>query len=238
MFSDFSCIKLFLTSLKLKCAIVSLHLQFLSQQIMKKIEKTKPKKSRLQLVHQYYSYTGFYSFIGKAILKALPVIALVVLAIVLVNTYFDLNTLLVNLTETLPKSGVLAFFFASEILLGLIPPEIFIAWAGKLDQQWLFLAALAVLSYVGGLITYWIGNAITSLPKVHNYLAVKMKKQLKNSRKWGGFLIMVGAILPLPFSMACLGAGIIEFPFKKVVVYGSLRLVRYAIYGLLIFGIV
>lgn len=192
----------------------------------------------MQLLHQYYSYTGFYSFVGKAVLKALPVIALVIVGILVLNSFFDINAILVNLTETLPATGVLLFFFASEILLGLIPPEIFIAWAGKLDNQWLFLSILAVLSYVGGLITYWIGIYITTLPRVHRYLETKMKKQLKNSRKWGGFLIMVGAILPLPFSMACLGAGIIEFPFKKVIFYGSLRLVRYALYGLLIFGIV
>lgn len=210
----------------------------MSQQDMKKTEKSKNGKSRLQLLHQYYSYTGFYSFVWKAVKRAIPIVALIVLAIVLVNRFFDINAGLLHLTETLPIAGVLSFFFASEIFLGLIPPEIFIAWAGKLDQQWLYLSFLAILSYIGGLITYWIGKAITSLPKVHNYLSVKMKKQLKHSRKWGGFLIMVGAILPLPFSMACLGAGIIEFPFRRVIFYGSLRLVRYAIYGLLIFGIV
>ena len=210
----------------------------MSQQDMKKTEKTKASKTRLQLLHQYYSYTGFYTFVWNAVKKAIPIAALVILAIVLVNKFFNLNEALVHLTETLPVAGVLTFFFASEILLGLIPPEIFIAWAGKLDQQWVYLGILAILSYGGGLISYWIGKAITSLPKVHNYLAFKMKNQLRNSRKWGGFLIMVGAILPLPFSMACLGAGIIEFPFKKVIAYGSLRLVRYALYGLLIFGIV
>jgi membrane protein YqaA with SNARE-associated domain len=64
-----------------------------------------------------------------------------------------------------------------------------------------------------------------------------MEKQLKNSKKWGGFLILVGALLPLPFSISCLTAGIIEFPFKNVVFYGSLRLVRFLIYGLVIFHV-
>lgn len=210
----------------------------MSQQDIKNTDKTKTSKTRLQLLHQYYTYTGFYSFVWNAVKKAIPVILIVVLCVVIVNKFFNLNTFLVEITETLPISGVLLFFFASETLLGLIPPEIFIAWASKLDQQWLYLSILAILSYVGGLITYWLGIYITKLPRVHRYLETKMKKQLKHSKKWGGFLIMVGAILPLPFSMACLAAGIIEFPFRNVVLYGSLRLVRYALYGLLIFGIV
>ena len=204
---------------------------------MKNTEKTKSNKSRLQLLHQYYCYTGFYTFVWNSIKKALPYIIVTVLAIVILNRVFNLNEALLQLTEILPVSGVLIFFFASETLLGLIPPEIFIAWAGKLTNPWVYLTILAVLSYIGGLISYWIGNYIESLPKVHNYLKVKMKNQLKHSRKWGGFLIMVGAILPLPFSIACMAAGIIEFPFKRVVLYGSLRLARYAVYGLIIFNI-
>lgn len=200
-------------------------------------EKPKTNKSRLHLLHQYYNYTGFYQFIGQALKKAFPFIIVIVVAIYLINKFFNINEALVNLTEILPISGVLAFFFASETLLGLVPPEIFIAWSGKLNQPWLYLSLLAILSYVGGLCTYWIGIGITKIPSIHNYLEQKMKKQLKNSKKWGGFLIMAGALLPLPFSISCLAAGIIEFPFKSVMLYGSLRLLRFLLYGLVIFHV-
>lgn len=204
---------------------------------MKPKSKTKTEKSRLLLLHQYYNYTGFYSFVGNAILKALPIIGLIVGAIYVINHFFNINQALVHLTEILPVYGVLGFFFGSEIFLGLVPPEIFIAWAGKMSSPWVYLGVLAFLSYFGGLIAYYIGISITRVPRVHNYLEVKMEKQLKNSKKWGGFLIVVGALLPLPFSISCIAAGIIEFPFKNVVVYGSLRLVRFLIYGLIIFHI-
>ncbi|TYA71933.1 YqaA family protein [Seonamhaeicola marinus] len=203
--------------------------------------KAKPKtekKSRLSLLHQYYSYTGFYSFVGKSVLKALPYIIAVVVAIFVVNRFFNLNEALTRVTETLPVYGVLIFFFVSETLLGLVPPELFIAWAGKLNQPWVYLGILAFLSYFGGLLTYYIGVFITKIPRVHRYLEEKMQKQLKNSKKWGGFLIVVGALLPLPFSISCLAAGIINFPFKGVVAYGSLRLLRFVIYGLVIFNVV
>lgn len=200
--------------------------------------KPKPKieKSRLKLLHQYYNYTGFYKFVWNAIIKALPYIVVIIAAIYVLNHFFDINTALTQLTEMLPIYGVLSFFFVSETLLGLVPPEIFIAWASKMYNPWFFLSILAFLSYGGGLLAYWMGHYITKIPSVHKYLESKMEKQLKNSRKWGGFLIVVGALLPLPFSISCIAAGIIEFPFKNVVVYGSLRLLRFVIYGLIIFN--
>ena len=204
---------------------------------MKSKPKSKPDKSRLRLLHQYYQFTGFYSFVWRAVKRSLPTIIVIVIAIYAINHFFDINAFLVRLTESLPVYGVLSFFFASETLLGLIPPEMFIAWAGKLSDPWIYLGILALLSYSGGLLSYWIGYIITKIPSVHSYLETKMEKQLKNSKKWGGFLIIVGALLPLPFSISCIAAGIIEFPFKNVVLYGSLRLVRFVIYGLIIFNV-
>lgn len=199
--------------------------------------KSKVEKTRLQLLHQYYKYTGFYKFVWNAIKKASPYIIAIVALVYVVNHYYDINKALVHITEILPAYGVLSFFFVSESLLGLIPPEIFIAWAGNMYNPWFYLTILAILSYSGGLVSYWMGRSITKIPSVHNYIEVKMEKQLKNSKKWGGFLIMVGAVLPLPFSIACMAAGIIEFPFRNVMIYGSLRFVRYAIYGLIIFNV-
>lgn len=204
---------------------------------MKNKSKSKTEKSRLQLLHQYYVYTGFYAFVWQAVKKALPVIIVLVAAVFVLNTFFNINEALVKLTETLPAYGVLTFFFVSETFLGLIPPEMFIAWSGKMHSPWLYLSVLAFLSYFGGLLAYWIGIAITKIPSVHNYLELKMETQLKNSRKWGGFLIVVGALLPLPFSISCIAAGIIEFPFRNVVLFGSLRLLRFVIYGLIIFHV-
>ena len=197
---------------------------------MKPKTKDKSGKSRLRLLHQYYSYTGFYSFVWQAVKKALPYIIGAIIAIYIVNHFFNINDALVKLTEILPSHGV------SETLLGLIPPEIFSAWAGKMPNPWGYLSILAVLSYTAGLLAYHMGAMITKIPSVHTYLEVKMQKQLKNSRKWGGFLIIVGALLPLPFSISCIAAGIIRFPFKVVVLFGALRLLRFVIYGLVIFN--
>lgn len=202
-------------------------------------KKRKRKKSKTRLLHQYYSYTGFYAFIGKSLKKAIIPIAIVVVGLILFNKYvYNINDGLQRMTETFSTTGVLSVFFISETLLGLIPPEIFIAWSKKTEDPVVTLAILATLSYTGGLITFFIGKASLKINSFRNYLENKLTKHLKNTSKWGGFLIVVGALLPIPFSITCLTAGMIKYPFKGVVLFGLFRFARFAIYALAIFQMV
>lgn len=197
------------------------------------------KKNRLQLLHQYYVYTGFYTFLKDALKKALPPILFVVAAIVLIHYFvIDLNTALQYVIDNYSNLLVLTLFFVSESILGIIPPELFIAWSDKTSNPILYLSLIALLSYAGGAVSYFTGRAALKIPSVHNYLEVKMEKHLKNARKWGGFLILVGALLPLPFAVASLAAGMIRFEFKYWALFGLARFVRYAIYGAAIFSLV
>lgn len=202
-------------------------------------KKKKRKKSKTKLLHQYYSYTGFYKFIGKSLRKAIIPIVLIVVGLLLFNKYvYNINDGLQTMTETFSTAGVLAVFFVSETLLGLIPPEIFIAWSKKTDDPVVTLAILATLSYTGGLITFFIGKASLRIKSFKNYLETKLTSQLKNTSKWGGFLIVVGALLPIPFSITCLTAGMIKYPFKGVVLFGLFRFLRFAVYAWAIFKMV
>lgn len=197
------------------------------------------KKNRLQLLHQYYNYTGFYTFLKDALKKALPPILFVVIAIVMIHYFVvDLNVALQYVIDNYSNFLVLSLFFVSESILGIIPPELFIAWSDKTTSPILYLALIATLSYAGGIVSYFTGRASLNITSVHNYLEVKMHKHLKNARKWGGFLIIVGALLPLPFAVASLAAGMIRFEFKYYLLFGLARFVRFAIYGAAIFSLV
>ncbi|MFC0520323.1 YqaA family protein [Mesonia maritima] len=200
-------------------------------------KRNKQKKPRWKLLHQYYSYTGFYSFVGKSLLKAAIPILIFIVALICVHFFvIDIEDVLVYITDNFPPIGVLAVFFASESILGLIPPEIFIAWSGKSDHPEIYLAIIATLSYLGGIVSYFIGRGIASIPSVFVYLEVKMEKHIKNMRKWGGFLIIVGALLPVPFAISSIAAGIIKFPFGSYLLFGLLRFLRFFLYGVAIFG--
>ncbi|WP_099092401.1 YqaA family protein [Lutibacter profundi] len=197
------------------------------------------KKSKIKLLHQYYSYTGFYKFILNSIKKAItPILFLVIILIVFNNYIYNINDGLEIVTTTFSTLAIFLMFFVSETILGLIPPEIFIAWSKKTSTPIVNLALLATLSYIGGVLSYFIGKAILKVRVVKEYFENKMHKQLKNTSKWGGFLIVVGALLPIPFSITCLAAGMIKYPLKGVLLFGLLRFVRFTIYGVAIFNIV
>ncbi|MDT0551952.1 YqaA family protein [Urechidicola vernalis] len=201
--------------------------------------KTTSKKSRFKLLHQYYSYTGFYKFVRQSMVKSLLPIGLFVFALIMVHHYLiDFNELFTSIVNTYSPAVILGVFFVSESFLGLVPPEIFIAWAGKSSHPMLYLTLLAILSYTGGIISFFIGKSISKLPSVYNYLEVKMEKHIKMIRKWGGFLIVVGALLPIPFSITSIAAGIINYKFRNYILFGLLRFVRFYLYALVIFNVV
>lgn len=171
--------------------------------------------------------------------KSLLPIGLFVFALIMVHHYLiDFNELFTSIVDTYSPAVILSVFFVSESFLGLVPPEIFIAWAGKSSHPMLYLTLLAILSYTGGIISFFIGKSISKLPSVYNYLEVKMEKHIKMIRKWGGFLIVVGALLPIPFSITSIAAGIINYKFRNYILFGLLRFVRFYLYALVIFNVV
>ncbi len=200
--------------------------------------KQSVKKSRIRLLHQYYSYTGFYSFVKSSVGKAIIPIVLFIVALWIVHAFvIDFDDLFTSITTTYSPITILMVFFASESILGLIPPEIFIAWADKTQMPIFYLSMLAILSYLGGIISYFIGRTIANLPSVYDYLELKMQKHVKMIRKWGGFLIVVGALLPIPFSMTSIAAGLIKYDFKYYLLFGLLRFVRFYLYAIVIFNV-
>ena len=206
---------------------------------MARKKRIKTKTQRAKLMHNYYHRTGFYMFIWESLKKAFWPIVLVIISLFIFNKYvYNINDGLQTITETFSRLGILVTFFISETLLGLVPPEIFIAWTKKTADPILNLSILATLSYIGGLISYFIGKTALKVKSVKEYLEVKMAKNLKNTRKWGGILILVGALLPLPFSIACIAAGMIKYPFRNVVFFGLFRFGRFAAYAWAIFQVV
>ena len=207
-------------------------------------ESTKKQKSKFEpnRAHRYYKLTGFYSFVVESIKKSMPPVLIVVgiLAVIHFITDDGIMGLLELAVEKLPDYGVLIFFYLSETFLGLIPPELFMGWAKATgpELQYINLFLLALCSYLGGFTSYWIGRRSLRISSLSNYLEVKMAKQLVMARKWGGILIAVGAMLPLPFSMASLVAGMLRYPIKNWILIGLLRFLRFAIYGYMVFQVV
>lgn len=199
--------------------------------------RAKVKKSRIKLLHQYYKYTGFYKFVWNNTKKALVPIAIIVGVLMYINyNVMSVNDMLLYVTQNYSTTSIFSLFLVSETFLGLLPPDIFIAWTKNTPSPLLYLSILALLSFIGGVLAYYKGRTLLILPKINNYLEGKMSKHITNMQKWGGFLIAVGALLPLPFAMACMAAGIIKFPQKHFFAFAWLRIFRFVIYGYLIYA--
>lgn len=193
---------------------------------------------RLNRSNRYYKITGFYSFLKNTAFKGMIVILFfLVLLIGLEYFFFDFNALLDNLVRSYPAQIIFSVFLLSETMFGLVPPEIFIAWASKSVSPWLFLFILASMSYLGGVLAYYIGNRLFLIPSVKNHLENKISKHITNLRKWGGLFVFIGAMLPLPHSIVSLACGLIKYDFKYYLSWALFRYIRFVIYALVIFQI-
>ena len=196
------------------------------------------KTKRLVLLNRYYKITQFYSFLKSTLYKGGTVIVIFVLLLLGLEYFFlDFNALLNTLVETYSPKIIFSFFLVSETILGIVPPEIFIAWASKSVNPWLFLFILATLSYIGGIISYFIGGRLFMINSVKNYMENKVAKHIGNLRKWGGMFVFLGAVTPLPHSMVSLAAGLIKYNFKQYLFWALFRYIRFVIYALVIFQV-
>jgi membrane protein YqaA with SNARE-associated domain len=100
----------------------------------------------------------------------------------------------------------------------------------------LYLFILASLSYLGGAAAYWLGKLVGKIPSIQNRLENRIAKHITNLRKWGGFFVVIGALLPLPHAIVSFACGLIKYDFKNYLLWALFRFVRFAFYGWLIFG--
>ena len=193
---------------------------------------------RLSILNRYYRITRFYPFLKNTAYKGATVASIFVLLLVSLEIFFlDFNLILNNLVDTYSPKIIYSVFLLSETFLGLVPPEMFIAWASKLEIPWLTLFILATLSYIGGVISYFLGTRLFLIPSVKNHIENKIKKHIVNLRKWGGIFVFLGAVSPVPHSVVSLTSGLIGYNFKSYLLWSLFRYMRFIIYALLIFGI-
>jgi len=193
---------------------------------------------RLSLLNRYFKITQFYSFLGNTAFKAVFTILIAIALFVIIDFYLiDINALLERLVESYSASIIFSIFLVSESILGLIPPELFIAWASKSPHPYFYLFILASISYIGGIISYFIGRTLFLIPAIQNYIEVKIAKHILNLRKWGGLFVFLGAVSPLPHSLVSMASGLIKYSFRLYLLWSLFRYLRFLIYAMLIFQV-
>jgi membrane protein YqaA with SNARE-associated domain len=152
--------------------------------------------------------------------------------------WIDLDPIFQDIVDNVHDTLVFALFTVSELFFGIIPPEVFMIWAIKHEPFILYISLLAGLSYLSGIMAYKMGSYIHSFERVKNYIDVRIQKYVKMLKRWGGVLIIAGAILPIPYASVCMAAGLVQYNFRSYLLYGLVRILRYYVYGYILLYII
>lgn len=188
-------------------------------------------------IHRYFKITGGYRFMGKNLLRLLLFLALFFAAAWALNEYvFNFAAASKTITERYSPSAVVMWLFGSEVILGVLPPEAFILWAKSQPSPYLMVFILATVSYAGGLISYWIGSRLDHMPRIHQWVYTRFAVQLVQIRRYGGLLIAVAALTPLPYPLISMMSGLAEVRFSLFARVALIRYLRFFLYALVLFG--
>ena len=147
----------------------------------------------------------------------------------------DLKNLMGPLYES-PRT-VFSVFGISEVIFGIIPPEFFMIWSQRHEDLNLFVENVIVLmaiSYAAGVIGYWIGAYLNGT-RFYTFMKARVfGKFEEHFHNYGGFLVIVATMTPIPFSGICMLVGSVRYPFSRFLIFSLARLFRFAIYAWII----
>jgi len=179
-------------------------------------------------------------FLFRNLLKGLLWFIVIITVFILVEDYIQDN--FQSKIIALQNKPLLLYlsFFISEVVFGIIPPEFFMmVWILQkvsIPDYIISLSILTVISYISGVIGYYIGKNF-SKTGVYKRLHEKVLYQYDHPLlKYGGYLVFVGAVSPLPFSAVCMLAGSVNFNYRNFLLICIARILRFAVYGYLVWS--
>jgi len=189
--------------------------------------------SSLKGHHKSNVKKGVYGYMWWSGLKIILLYFAIFIPIILIAKYLiDLNPFFQYVFDNFTDGFIFIVFLVSESLLGLIPPDFFIIWISKFNSPLLFLTILGILSYIGGIISYWIGYWLSTRPKIKAYSERALEKYIILVKKWGGAFIVISALFPFsPFSMIVMAVSLFKYPFKPFLLFGLSRIIRFIVQG-------
>lgn len=133
---------------------------------------------------------------------------------------------------------VLTVYVVSEILFGIIPPEVFMLWTfrtGHLGSYYFGIGILSVISYLAGMFNFFLGRRIKDTLLFIKIRRLWLRKSLLLFEKYGEYLVIVASITPIPFSAIALLSGAGNLSPKKYLKYSLWRIVRFFVYAFILY---
>jgi membrane protein YqaA with SNARE-associated domain len=175
------------------------------------------------------------SFLLKNLFRGLLWFAVIITVFILLESYIQDN--FKEHIDAIAANSFLLYgiYTLSEIVFGILPPEFFMMiWILNkisVSQYILNLTWLTLISYVAGVVGYFIGYYFTKAPFFKKVYDRYLKPYEGYLKKYGGFLVVVGAVTPVPYSATCMLAGTVHYPFKTFLLLCITRIIRFSFYG-------
>ena len=175
-------------------------------------------------------------FLFRNLFKGLLWFAVIIAVFVTVEGYIQAN-FKEHIDTIRANPGVLyGIYTISEIVFGILPPELFMMiWIlDNIDLSGFItnLAILTIISYGAGILGYYIGKVFSKTKFYQEQIRGKYLKQYEGKlKRYGGYLVFVGAVTPVPFSATCMLAGSVNLDIRHFLLICITRVIRFAGYG-------
>jgi len=183
------------------------------------------------------SYQDKKKYLIKGLVQGFLMFGVIILAFMLGKRFLDPASF-VWLQPFFGKvTLIISIFIASEMLSGILPPELFIIWAlqdGTFLHFMFKVFFLALISYVSGFLSYTIGRTLRNRSKFRAFKFKFFKKYDQLFREYGGFLIIVATLSPLPFGAVALMGGAAAYNRHRYLMHSAWRFVRFFVYAIIL----
>lgn len=181
-----------------------------------------------------------YQYLVLNLLKGFVWLALIIGAYLVFKIYFDdsFDELMLNIVNR--PILIVSVFTLSELVFGIIPPELFMIWAVHQDSISLFITytiLFGTISYLAGATGYYFGHRF-SMTTLYTKITSKFADDMEsNVRKYGGFMLFIAAATPVPYTAVCMIMGASKYNFYNFLLIGLSRIVRFGVYGYMIWEV-
>lgn len=174
------------------------------------------------------------TFLFRNLLRGLIWLVLIIAVFWILKNKVDINYLSWLEPVYSNSAVVILIYTTSEVLIGIIPPEVFMIWAlrnGIVFEYVMLILLLAILSYIAGLIGYFFGRYLNTT-LLYRFIRMKFLRKMERMLNiYGLYIIIVAALTPLPFSGVSMLVGSVKYPLKKYILYSLFRFARFGIYS-------
>lgn len=181
------------------------------------------------------SFYNRHRFLINNILKGFLGFGILILALHLIRFNFTESERFAWMQPLYERPNlVMGLFFVSELLFGIIPPELFMLWAMQTQYLGTYtwgVVLMSICSYCIGAFNYFLGRFLRDSTDWLRGKSRFVRKYQALFDKYGSELVIVAATSPIPFSLVSLLAGAGGLGRRKYLLNSLYRFPRYFLYA-------